>query len=210
MIEKREFNQSHQNLYKPPTFPIQKKSELTRIGPKYGSLRFKNINLKGYELKMSQVNKTENFKHIVRIANVDVTGNKPIFIAMTNIKGIGINFATVACTLAKIDQKKKAGELSEEEVKRLNDIISNPTSSGFPEWFLNRRRDFETGDNTHILTGALQFTKDNDLKRLKKIKSYKGVRHIRGLPVRGQRTKSNFRRTKGKVVGVKKKAAGKK
>ena len=56
------------------------------------------------------------------------------------------------------------------------------------------------------MTGTtLSFTQDNDIKMMKKIKSYKGVRHILGQPVRGQRTKSNFRKNKGKVLGVKRK-----
>jgi len=70
---------------------------------------------------------------------------------------------------------------------------------------LNRRKDYETGEDKHLLSSDLAFTKDNDIKMLKKIKSYKGMRHAFGLPVRGQRTRSNFRRNKGKVTGVQKK-----
>ena len=70
---------------------------------------------------------------------------------------------------------------------------------------MNRRRDYDTGEDKHLLIGTLQFSKDNDIKRLKKIKALRGMRHQKGLPVRGQRTKSNFRRNKGKVIGVKKK-----
>jgi small subunit ribosomal protein S13 len=70
---------------------------------------------------------------------------------------------------------------------------------------LNRNRDFETGENQHLLTGDLAFVQDNDIKRAKKIKSWTGIRHIRGQPVRGQRTRSHFRKNKGKVIGVKKK-----
>jgi len=71
---------------------------------------------------------------------------------------------------------------------------------------LNRRKDYEDGTDKHIILGDLKFTKDNDIKRMKKIKSNKGYRHAWGLPVRGQRTKSNFRKNKGKVTGVKKKS----
>ena len=55
----------------------------------------------------------------------------------------------------------------------------------------------------------MSFTQDNDIKMLKKIKSYKGIRHSLGLPVRGQRTRSNFRKNKGKVMGVKRKEGAK-
>jgi small subunit ribosomal protein S13 len=149
----------------------------------------------------------ENFKHIIRIANVDLPGQKKVSFALTNIKGIGINFAEAVCFAAKVDKLKKAGVLSPEEVERLNAVLLNPAKMGIPTWMFNRKKDYETGEHKHLLTGSLQFTQENDLKRLKKIKTYRGVRHIKGLPVRGQRTRSNFRHSKGKVVGVAKKQA---
>jgi len=147
-----------------------------------------------------------NYKHIVRIANVDVQGEKQIRIALRKIKGIGVNFADFVCTAANVNNHIKAGNLSEEEVVRLNTAILNPAAHGVPSWAFNRKKDYESGEDMHLLTGTLNFAQDNDLKRLKKIKTLRGMRHIRGLPVRGQRTRSNFRRHKGKVVGVKKKA----
>ncbi len=81
---------------------------------------------------------------------------------------------------------------------------------GTPVWMLNRRKDLELGEDRHLITSDLTFTQDNDIKMLKKIRSYKGVRHILGQPVRGQRTKSNFRKNKGKVhLGVKVRAGAK-
>ena len=71
---------------------------------------------------------------------------------------------------------------------------------------LNRRNDPEDGSDKHLLSSDLKFTVENDIKMMKKIKCYKGVRHSLGQPVRGQRTKSNFRRNKGKVMGVVRKA----
>ena len=71
-------------------------------------------------------------------------------------------------------------------------------------------KDYETGKDKHLTVADLTFTQDNDIKIMKKIKSYKGVRHILEQPVRGQKTKSNFRKNKGKVhLGVKKKAGAK-
>jgi len=147
----------------------------------------------------------DSFRHIVRIANVDLTGEKIIRFALTKIKGVGVHFADVVCTLAKVDKSKKAGNLLDNEVEQLNDVINNPEKNGIPVWMFNRRKDYETGEDKHIITGTLNFTKDNDLKRLKKIKTLRGMRHQKGLPVRGQKTRSNFRKSKGKVVGVKKK-----
>lgn len=145
----------------------------------------------------------QEFKHIVRIADVDLPGNKSIRIALTNIKGIGINFADAVCVIAKIDKHKKTGHLLPAEVTKLTDILRNPTGK-LPTWFFNRQKDYETGVDKHVITGTLNFVVENDLKRLKKLKTLRGVRHLKGLPVRGQRTRSNFRRSKGKVVGVKK------
>lgn len=146
-----------------------------------------------------------NFKHIVRVVNVDLPGDKSIHWALTNIKGIGINFADVVCSLANVPKEIKAGNMTEEQIKRLNDIITNPLKNGIPVWMINRRKDAETGEDKHLITGTLTYVQDNDIKMMKKMRSYKGIRHIHGQPVRGQRTRSNFRRNKGKVVGVVKK-----
>jgi len=145
------------------------------------------------------------FKHIVRVANVDLPGAKIIRFALTNIKGVGINFADAVCIVAKVDRKEPAGNLSDNEVQKLNEVVNNPKQHGIPEWMFNRKKDDESGENKHVLTGTLNYVHENDLKRLKKIKTLRGVRHQKGLPVRGQRTRSNFRKSKGKVVGVTKK-----
>ncbi|HIH11586.1 TPA: 30S ribosomal protein S13 [Candidatus Woesearchaeota archaeon] len=146
-----------------------------------------------------------NFKHIVRIANVDLPGAKNTGFALTGIKGVGLNLAHAVCNVAEIAVSHKLGELSERDVEKLNQVLSDPAKFKIPVWMFNRRKDYDSGENKHLLTGTLNFTQDNDLKRLKKIKSYRGIRHIHGQPVRGQRTRSNFRKNKGKVVGVTKK-----
>ncbi|MBR9690601.1 30S ribosomal protein S13 [Candidatus Woesearchaeota archaeon] len=147
----------------------------------------------------------ESFKHIVRIANTDVDGKKQIVIALQKIKGVGHIFSNMACVLSGVQKQKKAGNLSEKEAQKLNEIITNPKKHGASTWMLNRRKDIESGEDKHILTSDLQFQLTTDKKRLQKIKSYRGLRGAAGLPVRGQRTKSNFRRNKGKAMGVKRK-----
>ncbi len=148
-------------------------------------------------------------KHLVRIANTDLDGKKTIGFALANIKGVGIPLAHAACRVAKIDVQKKSGSLSETEVKRIEEIVRDPVKAGIPAWLMNRRFDYETGQTRHLLSADLQFAVENDIKIMKKIKSYKGVRHILGQPVRGQRTRSNFRKNKGKVLGVRRSAASK-
>ena len=151
----------------------------------------------------------QKVKHIVRIANTDVSGQKAIVIALTKIRGIGYVFANTACKLAHVDKTKKAGLLEPGEVEKLTEVIQDPAKFNVPSWLFNRRKDYETGEDKHIIMGDLIFTNQQDVRRLQKIKSYKGLRHASGLPLRGQRTKSNFRRNKGKAVGVKRKKGGK-
>jgi small subunit ribosomal protein S13 len=149
------------------------------------------------------------FKHLVRVANTDLDGLKTIPFALAKIKGVGIPFGFAACRMAKVDVTKKAGALSDAEVKKLEEVVKDPVKAGLPRWLLNRQFDFETGTHKHLLSGDLQFAIESDIRTMKKIKSYKGVRHIQGAPVRGQRTRSNFRKNKGKVMGVRRSASAK-
>ena len=154
--------------------------------------------------------KGKDYKHLVRIANTDLDGSKPLGMALRKIKGINFQFAYMVCTLANIDAKQETGLLEDDQISRLNEIIKNPSKFGAPIWMLNRRRDYETNGDSHLILTDLDLAKEADLKRMKKIKCYRGVRHMLGLPCRGQRTKANFRRTKSKggpKIGVVKKKA---
>ncbi len=149
----------------------------------------------------------KDFKYIVRIANTDLNGTKSIQNSLRQIKGINFMFSNLVCHLAKIDANKRSGDLNEQEIEILDKIVNNPSKFGAPVWMFNRKKDSETGIDTHLIANDLTLLQDNDIKTMKKIKSYKGIRHILGQPVRGQRTKSNFRKNKGKVhLGVKKRA----
>lgn len=148
----------------------------------------------------------QEFKHLVRVVNTDLDGRRPILYALKKIKGVDVMIANAVCGLASIDKTKKTGNLSDKEAATLSAILQELIKSGVPEWMLNRRKDIETGNDIHIIGPDLRLTRDNDIKILKKIKSYRGLRHQWGLPVRGQKTKSNFRRNKGKgSLGVKRK-----
>ncbi|MBI4440231.1 30S ribosomal protein S13 [Candidatus Woesearchaeota archaeon] len=153
----------------------------------------------------------KDFKYLVRIANTDLDGKKSIGNALLRIKGIGFMMANAACTMANVNFSKRAGELSDSETQKIDDFVKNPLKYEIPRWLVNRRNDTETGEDRHLVMADLQFANENDTKMMKKMRSYKGIRHMQGLPVRGQKTKSNFRRNKGKALGVKKpsKAGGK-
>ena len=85
----------------------------------------------------------------------------------------------------------------------LEEIIVDPAKSGVPQWALNRRRDYDTGDNMHLTMNELDFTLRTDGQRLAEIRSYRGLRRMWGLTVRGQKTKSTHRRSG--AIGVAKK-----
>lgn len=146
-----------------------------------------------------------DFRHIVRVGNTDLVGEKPLYLSLQKIKGVGENFARITCALAKIEYMKQTGTLSDKEVSTVEKIIEDPKGAGFPTYLLNRQQDYETGEDLHLTLADLDFAQDQDLKREKKMKSYKGLRHQWGLPVRGQRTQANFRPNKGRNSAVKKK-----
>ncbi len=141
---------------------------------------------------------------LIRILGKDLRGDKKIFSGLINIRGISWAFANALCKKLKLDKNKKVQDLDEKDMKKLEEFVKSPEVPGFLK---NRQKDFESGEDQHISGADLKLRKDFDLKRLRKIKSYKGVRHAAGLPVRGQRTKSNFRRNRAKsgATGIKKK-----
>ena len=151
----------------------------------------------------------QELKYFVRIANTDLDGNKLVSNSLTKIKGISNMFSNAILTTAGIQKTKKTGYLTDDEALKIDDIIKDPAKFKIPPWLFNRKKDPDDNVDRHIIGTTLTFTQDNDIKMMKKIRSYKGVRHSLGLPVRGQRTRSNFRRNKGKVMGVKRKEAPK-
>ena len=123
-----------------------------------------------------------------------------MIIGLTQIKGVGYMFANSIINSLKINSELRIGNLSNEQVKSIENIIQNPSSSNFPSWFLNRRKDIETGEDKHLITSDIDFTVRNDVEREKATGSWRGYRHMFGLKVRGQRTRCTGR--KGGAVGV--------
>ncbi|SRR3989344_1001746 len=155
------------------------------------------------EIREKQEKERKMFASLVRIHSTDLPGEKNIYGGLVRIKGVSFSMSSALCHNLKLDKNKKVQELSKEEIKKIEEAIKNPN---VPDYFKNRRKDQETGETKHLSTTELDLQKEFDIKRLKKIKSYKGLRHSKGLPVRGQRTRSHFRkRGKNKAVGVNKK-----
>ena len=126
---------------------------------------------------------------MARIAGVDIPRDKPIFIALTYIYGIGRTRANNIIARTNIEATKRVRDLTEDEVGRIRELI----------------------DHEFTVEGDLRREVNLNIKRLMEIGSYRGLRHRRGLPVRGQRTRTNARTRRGPrrtVAGRKK--AGKK
>ncbi|MDR0900956.1 MAG: 30S ribosomal protein S13 [Methanobrevibacter sp.] len=142
----------------------------------------------------------DEFKHLVRISRKDVDGKKTIQHALTDIKGVGISLSRSLGIALGFDINQQIGYISDEDVVKIEEALEDPQKFNIPTWMLNRQRDYATGENNHLIESDLDMTLRDDLNRMKKTRSYKGRRHEVGLPVRGQRTKSTFR--KGSSVGV--------
>ncbi|MBL7206283.1 MAG: 30S ribosomal protein S13 [Candidatus Aenigmarchaeota archaeon] len=141
-------------------------------------------------------------ENIVRLVETNLDGKKTVKVGLRDVRGVSFMFGNTISNLCGFGDKKIA-ELSNEEKKKLEDMILNPGKYNIPSWMLNRRKS-ETGEDKHITVSTLQLTTNMDINELKKLRCYKGVRHSQDLPVRGQRTRGSFR--KGKTVGVRKKA----
>ena len=163
----------------PPIKTEEKKEEITKKKPKHGA----------------------DFKYIVRISNTDIDGEKSVVYGLTGIKGIGLHLATLIADKTGIERYKKIGELSDSQIDKIQELINNINENA-PGWMLNHRMDLDTGKNIHLVGSDIDMKLRDEINIMKKIRSYRGIRHERGLRVRGQRTKGNNRR--GLALGVSK------
>jgi len=139
---------------------------------------------------------------IVRILSRDISGDIKLYPGLAKIKGVSWSLSNAACKILGMDRERKIETLTEKEIEKIVEFFKNPTA---PKYLINRRADFETGKDRHLVSSDLELQKEFDLKRLKKVKSYRGLRHSVGLPTRGQRTRSNFRKNRRRGAGIKKK-----
>ena len=151
---------------------------------------------------MSLTTRPSNFREKVffRKLRSQVDGNAKVEHGLTQIRGIGRRFAQAIVRVAKINPDLRIGAIPEKDLNRIEEIIIKPIMSGIPAWMVNRKKDLVTGEDLHIIGNRLELSVRRDIDRMKRIRSYKGVRHHRGLKVRGQKTKSTGRH--GLVVGV--------
>jgi small subunit ribosomal protein S13 len=158
--------------------------------------------------KKPQKEEKESFRGIVRIAGKDVSGELNLVRALDGVKGIGHTMAAVAASVLhkelSIDPSARVGELTEEQVEKIDKILFSLQDYGIPKFLLNRRSDFTSGTDRHIIMNDLIFETTQDVEREKKSYTWKGYRHTYGQKVRGQRTRNTGRT--GMAVGVLRKA----
>ncbi len=145
-----------------------------------------------------------DFRHLVRIAGRDLDGTKKVIVAISDLRGVGYNFASVVTSRIGLDPRARLGTLSEDQVHEVEKAIQSASKSSLPAWYYNRRNDPDTGETKQLLGSDLDFVIKGDVDAEKNIQSWKGIRHGLGLKVRGQRTRTTGR--KGRTVGVRKAA----
>lgn len=138
----------------------------------------------------------EREESLIRISGYDIPGSKNLYAGLTRVKGVGWAISNAVCLKLGFPKDKKVGDLSKDDIKKIEEFLSKLEVK---DYMKNRRNDEETGETSHLVGTNLDMRKDFDIRKMKKIRSYKGVRHTSGQPVRGQRTRSHFRK-KGQAV----------
>jgi small subunit ribosomal protein S13 len=133
----------------------------------------------------------------------DAEGTLKTVYALTKIKGISLRLSNAILKKAGVNPDLRVGFITENEIDKIEEIIKEPTKYGLPNWLFNRRKDTETGKDTHLISADLVLRTKTDIDQAKEIRSWRGYRHAYGLKVRGQHTKTTGRA--GKSLGVKKK-----
>jgi small subunit ribosomal protein S13 len=143
----------------------------------------------------------EEHEMLVRILGYDIPGSKNLYTGLIRIKGISWAISNAVCIKLGFPKNKKVSELSKPDIQKIENFLETLPVYDFLK---NRRKDVETGKTEHFFGADLDMKRDFDIKRLREIKSYRGIRHALKQPVRGQRTRSHFRK-KARAMGVKKK-----
>lgn len=151
--------------------------------------------------KPRRFDEREEHETLVRILSYDIPGSKNLYTGLIRIKGISWAISNAICVKLGFPKNKKVSELSKAEIQKIENFLENLPVYDFLK---NRRTDAETGKTEHFFGTDLDMKRDFDIKRLREIKSYRGIRHALKQPSRGQRTRSHFRK-KGRAMGVKKK-----
>ncbi len=144
-----------------------------------------------------------SFRHLVRIKSTDLEGYLPVTQGLSRISGVSRRLAEGIVRNLKIPLSERIGYLTDNTIKEIEGIISDPTSANIPVWLVNRRKDRQTGDDLHITEAQLILQTKQDIERYIRMRSRRGIRHSFRLKVRGQKTRTHGKH--GGTVGVSKK-----
>jgi small subunit ribosomal protein S13 len=146
---------------------------------------------------------SQEYRYIVRIMGTDVSGTLKTAYAVGQIKGVSFSLSNAILKKAGVNPDLRVGFITESDITKIEDVIKDPVKYGIPGWMFNRRKDSDTGKDSHLLSADLALKIKTDIDGAKEIRSWRGYRHAYSLKVRGQRTKTTGRA--GKALGVKKK-----
>ncbi len=150
----------------------------------------------------------KEIQEIVRVVEKDLKGNMPLRRAITSVNGVGYSIGSFVADVAYkelgVTKDTLVGELTEKQIDQLENIMNNITEYGVPEYLLNKRKEGTSGKNKHLIGTDLAYSIKQDVDREKSSQSWRGMRHMFGKKVRGQRTRSTGRR--GLTVGVMRKS----
>jgi len=142
---------------------------------------------------------SQEYRHILRIMGTDMQGTLKTVYALTKIKGVSLSLSNAILKKAEVNPDVRVGFLTETDLNKIEEIIKD----NLPTWLFNKRKNAETGKDSHLISADLVLRTKTDIDEAKEIRSWRGYRHAYGLKVRGQHTKTTGRA--GKALGVKKK-----
>jgi len=149
----------------------------------------------------------EDMRGIIRIAGKDVKGHVPLWKALYHVKGVGKRYALICADVTAqktgLDINAPVGKLTDAQVGEIEEIITKPLENGIPSYMVNRRREYSSGKDMHLISSDLDFAVKQDVDRDIKTRTWRGISHMYRKKVRGQRTRTSGRR--GGSVGVVKK-----
>lgn len=158
--------------------------------------------------KKKPVEEKEGFRGIVRIAGKDMKGEIHLRRALLRVRGISHSLSVSACAALQselgIAPNTKVGELTDDQIEKIDKILFTLQDHKLPQFLLNRRTDFDSGKNKHVIMNDLIFSLTQDIEKEKKSYTWRGYRHAYGQKVRGQKTRNTGRQ--GMAVGVLRKA----
>jgi small subunit ribosomal protein S13 len=143
--------------------------------------------------------KSPDFRSLLRMIGTSIEGYKPLYFALSEIRGMGRRLALAICRVLKYDPDLRIGLMADADLEKIEKCIKDPVAYGIPHWMVNRQKDRRTGEDRHVSGTDIELVRKMDIDRMKRMKSWKGIRHMFNLKVRGQHTRTTGR--SGLVVG---------